>query len=57
MGLPGLGNMARRRGVRQVITGSILFAVGLLITIFTLSHGPETIRVASTGRDPSSAHG
>ena len=38
MGPRGLGNMTRRRGVRQVITGSILFVIGLLITIGTLGH-------------------
>jgi hypothetical protein len=43
MGLPGRGNMARRRGTRQVITGSILFAVGLLITIFTLGHAESSV--------------
>ncbi|HMH92054.1 MAG TPA: hypothetical protein VK586_13350 [Streptosporangiaceae bacterium] len=42
MGLPGLGNMARRRGLRQVVTGSILFVVGLLITIFTLGHAESS---------------
>jgi hypothetical protein len=42
MGLRGLGNMARRRGMRQVITGSILFAIGLLITIFTLGHAESS---------------
>jgi hypothetical protein len=42
MGLQGLGNMARRRGIRLVITGSILFAIGLLITIFTLGHAESS---------------
>ena len=42
MGRPGLGNMARRRGIRLLITGSILFAVGLLITIFTLGHAESS---------------
>jgi hypothetical protein len=42
MGMQGLGNLARRRGVRQVITGSILFVIGLLITIFTLGHAESS---------------
>lgn len=42
MGMPGLANLARRRGMRQVITGSILFAIGLLITIFTLGHAESS---------------
>jgi hypothetical protein len=42
MGMPGLANVARRRGMRQVIYGSILFAVGLLITIFTLGHAESS---------------
>jgi hypothetical protein len=42
MGMPGLANMARRRAVRQVITGSIVFAVGLLITVVTLSHAESS---------------
>ena len=42
MGMRGAGNMARRRGVRQVITGSILFVIGLAITIGTLSHAESS---------------
>jgi len=42
MGLRGMGNVARRRGMRQVITGSVLFAVGLLITIVTLGHAESS---------------
>ena len=42
MGQAGLGNMARRRGVRQVITGSVLLVIGLLITIGTLSHAESS---------------
>jgi hypothetical protein len=42
MGLRGVGNMARRRGVRQVVTGSILFVIGLLITIGTLGHAESS---------------
>ena len=42
MGLRGLGNVARRRALRQVITGSILFVVGLLITIVTLGHAESS---------------
>ncbi|HEX5291257.1 MAG TPA: hypothetical protein VFX25_20530 [Streptosporangiaceae bacterium] len=42
MGMAGLGNPVRRRGVRLVVTGSILFAVGLLITVFTLGHAESS---------------
>lgn len=42
MGLPGLAGVARRRGLRQVITGSILFVIGLAITIFTLGHAASS---------------
>jgi hypothetical protein len=42
MGLGGAGSMLRRRGRRQVITGSILFVVGLLITIGTLGHAESS---------------
>jgi hypothetical protein len=42
MGMRGAGNMGRRRGVRQVITGSILLVVGLLITIGTLGHAESS---------------
>jgi hypothetical protein len=42
MGLPGLATVARRRGRRQVITGSVVFAVGLLITIITLGHAQSS---------------
>jgi hypothetical protein len=42
MGMAGRGNPARKRGVRLVVTGSILFAVGLLITIFTLGHAESS---------------
>ena len=42
MGQAGLDNMARRRGVRQVITGSVLLVIGLLITIGTLSHAESS---------------
>jgi hypothetical protein len=42
IGLPGLAAMARRRGVRQVITGSVLFAIGLLITVLTRGHAESS---------------
>jgi hypothetical protein len=42
MGMAGMGNPVRRRGVRLVVTGSILFAVGLLITVFTLGHAESS---------------
>jgi hypothetical protein len=34
--------VVRSRAVRQVVTGSILFAVGLLITVVTLSHAESS---------------
>jgi hypothetical protein len=38
MGMGGLAGVVRRRGMRQVITGSVVFAIGLVITIVTYSH-------------------
>jgi hypothetical protein len=38
MGMGGLSGVVRRRGLRQVITGSVVFAIGLVITIVTYSH-------------------
>jgi hypothetical protein len=38
LGMPGgLAAVARKRGMRQVITGSVLFVIGLVITIATYS--------------------
>jgi hypothetical protein len=37
LGPLGMPDVVRRRAVRQVIGGSVLFALGLLLTIFTLS--------------------
>jgi hypothetical protein len=39
LGMPGV---VRTRAVRQVVTGSILFAVGLIITVVTLSHAESS---------------
>jgi hypothetical protein len=42
MGTGGLSGVVRRRGTRQVITGSVVFAIGLVITIFTYSHASSS---------------
>jgi hypothetical protein len=42
MGMGGMAGMARRRGTRQVITGSVLFLIGLVITIFTYGHASSS---------------
>lgn len=42
MGMAGMASMARRRGVRRVITGSAFLVIGLLVTVFTLSHAESS---------------
>jgi hypothetical protein len=43
MGMPGgMASAARRRAMRQIITGSILFGVGLVITVFTYSNASSS---------------
>jgi hypothetical protein len=45
MGPAGMGRLAgigRRRGTRQIVTGAVLFLIGLVITIATYSHASSS---------------
>jgi hypothetical protein len=37
MGQPNMANIARNRGIRQIVIGAVIFVIGLIITVATYS--------------------